>query len=255
MAGLQETGLRDFASQSVLEIGTGWDFDIAVLFRLCQFDAVTTADAFRHVRLDCAVKALAVMETVADEIAAIAHVPVNTILSQLRGWQQARSAEELADLAQIRYVAPVSPDYSEIPDRSLDICYSTAVMEHIRPHEVRQILNCTRAKLKPGGLSTHVIDLKDHFAYFQKGLPYNHFLRFTDRQWELFAGNPMTYTNRLSATQWKQLFMECGYELMRFEEQPELEMNPLPRQQIPQNKHWSDHDLAIGGLHVIARSG
>lgn len=254
LTALASAGFGSYSTKTVLEIGTGWDFDIALMLRLCGFDKVITADAFRHVKRDYVRRALEIMKSLAPELTMYSPLQASEIRSCIQDWQSSSTLEELQHRAGIQYLAPISKDYAEIQDDSLDLCYSTAVMEHIRPAEVRQILIATRRKLKPGGLTSHVVDLKDHFAYFQTGLPYNHFLRFSTRQWEWIAGNPMTYTNRLSASEWRCIFSDCGYEIELFEEIEERQLTPLALSRIhSSNKHWSAHDLKVGELRVIAR--
>jgi hypothetical protein len=251
---LQGCGMKSTNGLNVLEIGTGWDLNIALLFSLCGFGRIMTIDVYRHVRLKQVKRYLPMFSTVIRDVASISGRNENEIRTQLETFSRSSSLEELCTLARIRYVAPISDNYSEIADDSLDLCYSTAVFEHIRPELIRRILEMTHKKMKPNGLSTHIIDLKDHFAYFQRGLYYNNFLRFSERQWNRWAGNPLSYTNRLLSSHWRSMFTDTGYDLLQFEEIEEKKLPPIPFALIhASNQSISQHDLRIGELHVIAR--
>ena len=175
---LSSLGTQNFSTSAILELGTGWDLNVALLLSLCGFGQVTTADAYRHVRLEQVRRCLPALMDYLPELSAFItknQDELNRLFTKLGGL---KTIEELCQAAGVKYIAPVSSQYSEIANGSVDYWYSTAVFEHIRPEDLRNILRTFRSKLKPNGLASHVIDLKDHFAYFQHGLPYNHFLRF-----------------------------------------------------------------------------
>lgn len=254
IAGLKQLGLGDVSGFHALEIGTGWDLNVALLFSLSGFHRVTTVDVFRHATFGQVARGLSMMSELAPAISAAFQRPEDRIMADLERLKSARTITTLCESARLDYFAPVTPDYRELENDSIDVCYSTAVLEHVYRHDLPAVLGSMRRVLKPTGFSTHVIDLKDHFAYFQLGLPYNHFLRFSSRQWKRWAGNPLSYTNRLSASQWRSLFEELDFELLQFSEIEELTLTSLPPSAIhPENRHWTDRDLRTGELLVVAR--
>jgi hypothetical protein len=251
---LRQNGVTDCSTRTVLEVGTGWDLNVAILMSLSGFESVTTADAFRHLRFSQAKRCLELMNGLTPQIAQHSGRRIEDIEASLNALRSAQSLPEILRLGKIRYLAPVTPDYREIEDRTIDIAYTAAVLEHIRPSDVRSLLGILFRKLKHRGLTTHVIDLKDHFAYFDRALSYNHFLRFSESEWDRWAGNPMSYTNRISASQWKDLFLQNGFEILTFEEIEERSLQPLPSNLIhPSNRGWNERDLKIGEIRVTAR--
>jgi len=253
---LHEARQKSDPPEATLEIGTGWDLDIALLMSLCGVKEITTADLFRHVRWDQVRRHLLLFEEIIPQISGNSGRNPEVVRAEWRRLLNAESLEELCTCGRIRYIAPVSADYHEIRDNSLDVCYTTAVFEHIHAEEIRRILEATRRKLRPGGLSSHIIDLKDHFAYFQPGLPYNHFLRFSEKRWEWWADNPMSYLNRMSPSDWRKVFQETGYDIVVFHADEEHTMQGIHAELLhEEQKHRSNEDLRIGEIHVIARRG
>jgi SAM-dependent methyltransferase len=83
-----------------------------------------------------------------------------------------------------------------IPDDSIDLLFSLAVLEHIRRAAFDRLLDEIFRVLRPGGVSTHLVDLRDHLG---GGL---NNLRFSQRLWEhpIMASSGF-YTNRLRCTE------------------------------------------------------
>ncbi len=250
---LREQGFEIGSDKSFLEIGTGWDVNIAYLARLTGFRDVTTVDAFRHVQPKQIEACVKLFPQLAKQLAAEFALDEETLTSEFSVAAQIPGIE-FCKWANINYIAPISKDYREVASASCDLAYSTAVFEHIYVDDVITTIAQIRRVLKPGGLTSHVIDLKDHFAYFQPGLPYNHCLRFTDKQWRFWAGNPMSFTNRLLASDWEKLFQDAGLEIVYFEELVERNIPRLDNNLLSdQFKHRNERDLTIGELHVIAK--
>ena len=61
-------------------------------------------------------------------------------------------------------------------------------------------------------VSSHEIDLSDHYSHFDKSIgPYN-FLKFSERVWSLF-NNRLLYQNRLRASDYRKLFVESSWHI------------------------------------------
>lgn len=51
-----------------------------------------------------------------------------------------------------------------IPTHSIDFIFSQAVLEHLRKHEFLDMMKELRRILKPTGICSHQVDLKDHLG-------------------------------------------------------------------------------------------
>ena len=137
-----------------------------------------------------------------------------------------------------------------LPDASVDFVFSQAVLEHVRRHEFDQTLREIHRILKPDGVSTHVIDLRDHLDSSLNNL------RFPERTWELelFAGSGF-YTNRLRVNELLEVFASAGFEA-EILSQSAWENLPLARQALaPRFRPLPDDILRISGVTVRLRPG
>ena len=95
---------------------------------------------------------------------------------------------------------------SQLPDKSVNYCFSNAVLEHVPKGEFTQLAQELFRVLKPDGVSVHRVDLKDHLG---GGL---NNLRFAERNWErsLFR-NSGFYTNRIRFFKMVAIFEQAGF--------------------------------------------
>jgi SAM-dependent methyltransferase len=130
------------------------------------------------------------------------------------GVDECRSIEELLHACNARYLTGGLESLREIASDSADLVFSNAVYEHIRRAEVVPVTREIARILRPGGATSHSIDLQDHLG---GGLAH---LRFPDEQWESeFMVKSGFYTNRLRWTDFVRAFDEAGLapELVRKE--------------------------------------
>lgn len=130
-----------------------------------------------------------------------------------------------------------------LPDDSVDFIFSQAVFEHIRKHEFSETFKELRRVLKPGGVSTHVVDFKDHLEQSLNNL------RFSDRTWEAdwFAPSSGFYTNRIRLGDMIKLIEEQGFKV-DVVEKSEWKVLPLPKNKIDkQFRALGDDELKVKG--------
>jgi hypothetical protein len=67
--------------------------------------------------------------------------------------------------------------------------------------------------VKPNGIVSCAIDMKDHFSYFDRTLsPYN-FLKFSDARWR-FVNPSLHFQNRLRRSDYLALVAAAGFEVL-----------------------------------------
>lgn len=92
-----------------------------------------------------------------------------------------------------------------IDDAAVDLVFSQAVLEHVRKHEFLDTQRELARILKPGGVCSHRVDLRDHLG---GGL---NNLRFSERIWESpFFSRSGFYTNRIGFGEMTELFLQAG---------------------------------------------
>jgi SAM-dependent methyltransferase len=158
------------------------------------------------------------------------------------------SLEAMLEWSGGRYLVDGLASLSVIPDDSVDLSFSHAVLEHVRRHEFDATIQELFRVAAPGGLTSHRIDLRDHLGMNL------HNLRFSRQWWESpFVASSGFYTNRLRVTQIIDSFRHAGFEILSTRETrwPAL---PLPRRKLdPEFAAMPDGELTVQGFDLIAR--
>jgi SAM-dependent methyltransferase len=155
----------------------------------------------------------------------------------------------------IRHYYPRSFEDLRLPDGGIDFLFSHATLEHVRdPHTC---IAETWRVLRPGGLTAHCIDLRDH-RNFEQPLAY---LQWPDEAWDRLMerhcrGDGSLYQNRWRANEFREAFSQAGFEVLEY--RPELQVDPdrlaaeLPRFD-PKYRHFPLEDLAITTIFIVAQ--
>lgn len=118
------------------------------------------------------------------------------------------SFPQILDLCEARYLTEGLSSLNAVDDQSVDLIFSQAVLEHVRKHEFLETQRQMARVLKPGGVCSHRIDLRDHLG----GALNN--LRFSEKLWESrFFADSGFYTNRLQMKNMLALFESAGFEV------------------------------------------
>jgi len=158
------------------------------------------------------------------------------------------SIEELLEQVGGIYLTNGLQSLRSIPDNSVDFIWSQAVLEHVKLEEFDATVYEFRRILRPNGVASHRVDLKDHLG----GALNN--LRFSTRIWESdwFAKSGF-YTNRIRYSDMIDRFRRTGFDVdvLNFDHWQHL---PTPRKKISREfAQLSDDELCISGFDVVLR--
>ncbi len=145
----------------------------------------------------------------------------------------------------VRYLDPGRMD--EIEPGSVDFLFSQAVLEHVEDLYALH-RDCAR-RMKPGGLVSHVIDLKSHGA----ATDWNGHWTYPAPLWRLLLGRRPLFLNRQPASVHLDAMEAAGFELL--EVVREHRPNRFSRRQLaPPYRTLPEEDLETAGLYVVARA-
>jgi SAM-dependent methyltransferase len=132
-----------------------------------------------------------------------------------------------------------------LPDNSVDFIFSQAVLEHVRKHEFTETIKELWRVLKPGGLSTHNVDFKDHLEASINNL------RFSDQLWEAeWMASSGFYTNRIRLGEMTSIIEEQGFEADVLDK-TEWQFVPISRKCLnPRFRDMPDADLKISSATI-----
>ncbi len=215
--------VQPIAGADVLEIGPGGNLGVALGFLLSGARSVTAIDLVPYVQGDLG----QLYENIAG---ALGH------------------AGDGARAREIQYLAPVDMESCGLPDASFDIIYSHACFEHFL-HPDRVIAEIRRL-LRPGGRTSHQIDLADHR---DKTAPLD-FLRFSDTAWRLACSSAGNWaTNRWRASEFRHAFSD-GFAVTA--ETTTDRYKPEPSERASFARRFADlssEDLEVIGYLIAAR--
>jgi SAM-dependent methyltransferase len=138
--------------------------------------------------------------------------------------------------------------FAEIPDEAIDFVFSQAVLEHIPLGQFEPLLAESFRVLRPGGVASHMIDLRDHLG----GALNN--LRFSRRVWEWsVVARSGFYTNRLSHSEICRMTEAAGFIASTTHHLRWAEL-PTPRSALNHEfQARSDDELRIAGFTLLLK--
>lgn len=151
-------------------------------------------------------------------------------------------------LCSARYGTKGLASLRELPDASVDFVWSQAVLEHVRRADFLATMKELRRVLRPDGICSHTIDLKDHLG---GGL---NNMRLGSRLWEQeWMARSGFYTNRLRLSELQALFAQADFAvtLTAVRRWPAA---PLQRQALAAEfRDLPEEDLLVKEADVLLR--
>ena len=217
---------------SLLELGPGDSVSTAIWARACAIDSTILVDAGRFATLDVNAYKGALR------------------LAGLENHQAARapSLDQMLRELGTTYLCNGLIGLQSIPCGSIDAIFSNAVLEHVRRSEFAQTIRELFRIQRPGGVSSHQIDLRDHLG---GGL---NSLRISHRIWEstLFLQSGF-YTNRLRCSEIRSICTDAGWEILDCTER-KWDHLPTPRKVLHKEfLKFTDEELLVSGVRIVVR--
>lgn len=155
---------------------------------------------------------------------------------------------------------------TDLESASVDLCHSGGELEHLRPDELDDFLVELRRVLRPGGISSHVFDHRDHLHHADNRLPFLAHYAVPELLYGAFSSSPISYHSRLTPTEVAARFERAGFERicvrrMIYPERKYVEDGHagagepgLPRRLLARRfRDISDEDLRTAACHYVYR--
>lgn len=157
-----------------------------------------------------------------------------------------RTIQDILSICKVRYLTDGLTSLKKIESNTVDLIFSQAVLEHIRRGEFMETMKQCHRILRPDGVCSHRVDLRDHLGGALNSL------RFSARRWESeFFASSGFYTNRIQYSQMLQIFSDVGFtsdviEVRRWKSPP------TPRNKLAQEfRGIPDDELCVSGFDVL----
>lgn len=250
LAAYEDHGPRGRAGAVVFyELGAGWDLALQLSYWSLGVERQVLCDVRPNLRLE-------LVGVTLEHLRRLRPALERKTGRKLRdpGTAPVRSLEELEARFGIVYLAPRDARATGLDAGSVDFVSSTNTLEHVPADELVPILRECRRLLRADGVTSHRIDLHDHFADFDATLsPYN-FLRHSDRTWAL-VNSKLMYQSRLRRPDYLDAFSAAGFLVVGEKaRRPDEALAELRRLELaPRFRRYALDDLAVTALVLVAR--
>ncbi len=207
---------RAVEGATVLEVGSGWEPIIPLLFVAAGAKRVYLTDQRRLATPGSARWAIQTMVRHRAEITERLQISGADFNRAVSGDPMASGLDAYFDGLGLRYLAPCDCRHLDLPDGSVDIVTSRAVLEHIPADVIAAILRELHRILGPGGLACHFIDPSDHWEHVDKSISKINFLQHSDFVHGLIH-SPNNYQNRLRHPEYVRMMKDAGFAVVREE--------------------------------------
>ena len=198
----------------VFELGTGWNAINPLVFYLMGASVCHTYDQFPHARYELARQVLDLMEECVERIHSLTAIPEMVLSERIANLKYETDLGMLFEKAGIIYHAPSDATRTELANGSVDIIYSTAVLEHIPESVIRDFTIESKRILRHGGIAYHQISLADHYASVDPKISSVNCLKYSAWLWDIFVSNRISYVNRLRERQYFDIFETAGAKII-----------------------------------------
>lgn len=239
----------------IFELGTGWYPIVPIAFFLCGARTIYTSDLYPWLTAGNVLKTIQAFIVWHEKGEPNFPLP----MAQAEKWavlyqlvkSKPQNLESLLAAMHIKYMT-TQADIDNIPAGNTDMVCSNNTLEHIEEQHLVRIINFMAHQLCANGISSHFIDMTDHFSHSDVSISHYNFLKFKHWQWKLMD-NTLQMQNRLRLKQYLKIFQESGFQQIHIE----TETGNL--QWLKQNKlaypfsEMKQEDVAITHAYVVSR--
>lgn len=232
------------------EFGTGWDLAIPLAYAALGVPRQVLVDIRPNVRLRLVNDSIERFGRLRAELQA-AH---GHALREL-GPGDVASCRELTDRFGLEYRAPADARATGLEAASVDFVSSTNTLEHVPAEHIPPILAECRRILRPAGVLSCRVDLRDHHSYFDSSVSEYAFLGHSDRVWRLVSSS-LHFQNRLRRSDHLRMLDEAGFEVVAEQSArpSEADLARLRAMRLaPRFRGYALEDLGVKSIAVVAR--
>ncbi len=238
-------------SPRAYEFGCGWELAVAQALYLLGVERQVVVDLRPLLNWELVADAWGKLAAMAGDLAADGVA----LPRALTGPPPASRGELRARLG-IEYLAPLDARATGLPAGSFELIHSTEVLEHVPAEALEPILRECRRLLAPGGVLAMLVDLQDHYSYFDKNIGPYHFLGLNPGAWRLLNSG-LHYQNRLRLPDYLAAARAAG---LRVVHQKVTGPDPADRRQLvgmrlaAEFRRYTPDDLGARWLVLVCRA-
>jgi hypothetical protein len=249
MVGLLEQLGQTVTGKRFVELGTGWSGSSPLVLLSLGAESVASYDLFRHLEKARLERALALFDCL--EPLTSRAFPFQVDLRSVAD----RCSKQRIDLERFQYFAPHDARATDLPSDSVDVYYSSAVLEHVRHDILPQIHAETYRILKRGGTFYHYVQPTMHAVQVDPKATGIDYLCCSDMQWKLFLENDVAHENRLRHIDHVRLLEAAGFEIVAdWKTIDEKALTALPDKKLSKRfASYSPEEIATDYCWIVGR--
>jgi len=243
-------------SFSVFELGTGWFPIVPVGLYLCGASEIWTFDIVPLLRSSRMQRTLEFFCEYDRKGELQKHLPrlrpermahLRTALAAARSESPQALLERFKIHAMIRDARA-----TELSANSIDLFFSTSVLEHIPREILTGIFREFRRLASKNAAMSHRVGLDDQYHYLDRSITAFNFMQYSDRAWK-YLDSPLTPHNRLRISDYRALLREAGFEMAK-----EVNTSGSPKELekvrlAPEFQNYSMEDLLVLTSWLVAK--
>ena len=245
---------RKLEGAVILEIGTGWEPIIPLLFAAAGAERVYMTDLNRLCSRSSVEGAIDALRRNKNKILSRLDV-TDEALGRAVEWNLQLPIDEGFSRIGLTYMAPSDCAALALESQSVDVICSRDVLEHIAPPTIAGVFAESHRLLRPGGVACHIVDPSDHWQHADPTISRINFLQFSDAMHAVVHFNRLNYHNRLRHSEYVEMLQAAGYVVLREEREVDeasfVAAETLPL--APRFRKFSPRDLATTGSFILAR--
>jgi SAM-dependent methyltransferase len=228
------------------EFGAGWNLIVPIVFSMSGIKSQVITDYRVLARLDLVNDTISRMKSCKSRIEGPGGMRLEANIPNMRN---VTTTSDLLQEYGIAFLAPRSASSTGLPSDSFDFVSNTVTFEHIPEGDIVDVFQECFRILKPNGLMSCCIDLRDHCAQQDKSISIYNFLKYSDLTWRIINSS-LAFQNRLRFADYLEMIeRKTEFIVLQIEkEEPdEADLEVLIRLKL--NKHYrfnySKEDLGV----------
>lgn len=243
----------NFSTESPVfyEFGAGWDLIIPMIYYVKGINNQMLTDINRKLKFELINNTLHRFKINKTKIENITGKFINQIPER-----EIIDLNMLKKLIGIEYFAPMNASNTIFNNNTVDFISNTSTFEHIPEPLIIPIMKECHRILKENAIMSCVIDLQDHYSYFDKKISIYNFLQFSDKEWKRY-NHSIQYQNRLRASDFINAFIESGFEILKIDRElpDETEKQIIKVLKINKKFHgYSFEELSTKVLKIVLKN-
>ena len=230
----QHGGIRD--GMKVLELGTGWVHWEALFLRSFYDVEAIVFDVWDNRQFNGFITHVNGLRGALDRLSDRGEERRKRADELLSRVAACRNFEEAYEILGFQYLIDLQGSLDTIADNSIDLVFSSDVMEHI-PDEALPTLAQSLARIvKPEGMVAQQIVPSDHLCIYAKKAHRKSYLQYSDETWQRWFENDVQYQNRWQQSDFRKLFSKADFEVLSEEIVGQVDSSTLTIAE-----RWSDY--------------